>query len=230
MRDRGRHRQVAGREPLAEAHEVGTDAGLLTREQRAGSAEPGRDLVADEQDVVGAARFGELGQTFGVGELHARSALHERLDDHCGKFGCVRFDHSARGTDAIGLGEVGGAQHREAQRVEHGGAEAAVTERERADRVAVVGPAEREERRAAGDTAIHPVLERDLQRLLNGRGAVRRVEKVRVVDRHDRGQCLGKLDDDAVAVAEHRRMRAPAELLAHGVVELGNAMSERRDP
>ena len=78
--------------------------------------------------------------------------------------------------------------------------------------------------------AVHPVLERDLQRLLDRRRAVGRVEEVRVVDRDDARQRLGQLDDDAVAVAEHRRVRAAVELLADRVVELGDAVAERVDP
>ena len=44
-----------------------------------------------------------------------------------------------------GSSNVGRAQHREAQRIEDVGAEPAVADRERADRVAVVRAAEREE-------------------------------------------------------------------------------------
>ena len=53
---------------------------------------------------------------------------------------------------------------------------------------------------------------------------------MRVVDGHDRGQGLGQLDHDAVAVAEHRRVRHAVELVAERVVELGHAVAERRDP
>ena len=65
---------------------------------------------------------------------------------------------------------------------------------------------------APGDAAVRPVLERDLQRLLDRGGAVGREEEVRVVDGHDARQRLGQLDDDAVAVAEHGRVRAAVEL------------------
>ena len=74
------------------------------------------------------------------------------------------------------------------------------------------------------------MLERDLQRLLDRRRAVGRVEEVRLVDGHDAGERFRQLDDRAVAVAEHRRVRAELELLADRVVELGDAVAERVDP
>ena len=74
------------------------------------------------------------------------------------------------------------------------------------------------------------MLERDLQRLLDRRRAVGGVEEVRVVDGHDPGERFRELDHRAVAVAEHRRMGAQLELLADGVVELGDAVAERVDP
>ena len=141
---------------------------------------------------------------------------------------CARHD-VARDVEARRIVEGGRAQHREAQRSEHVGAEAVVAHRKRADRVAVVRAAEREEvpaRRAE----VRPVLERDLQRLLDGRRAVGRVEEVRLVDGNDACERLGQLDDHAVAVPEHRRVRTEVELVADRVVELGHAVTERVDP
>ena len=165
-----------------------------------------------------------------VGELHARRGLHRRFDDHRRELRRVLGDHPNRNVEARGVVERGRAHHGEAQRVEHVGAEAVVADRERADRVAVVRAAEREERRAAGHAEVVPVLERDLQRLLDRRRAVARVEEVRVVDGHDPRQRLRQLDHDPVAVAEHRRVRAERELADDGVVELGHVVAERGHP
>ena len=82
----------------------------------------------------------------------------------------------------------------------------------------------------AGRAEVRPVLERDLQRLLDRRRAVGRVEEVRLVHRNDAGERLRQLDHDAVPVAEHRGVRAELELLADRVVELGDAVAERVDP
>ena len=54
---------------------------------------------------------------------------------------------------------------------------------ERPDGVAVVGAAEGQVAVAPGDALVRPVLERDLQRLLDGRGAVAGEEEVGLVDR-----------------------------------------------
>ena len=108
--------------------------------------------------------------------------------------GACSRDHAHATSKHVGIVERGRAQHGKAQRVEDVGAEAVVADRERADRVAVVRAAEREERRAAGDAEVRPVLERDLQRLLDRRRAVGRVEEVRLVDGHDPRQRLRQLD------------------------------------
>ena len=229
-RGRHRHREVARGEALAQAQQIGAEVALLRREQRAGASEAGGDLVADQQHVVGAARGAEPREPVVVGELHARRGLHRRLDDHGRELRRVLGDQPDRLVEAVRVVERGRAHDGEAQRVEHVGAEAVVADRERADRVAVVGAAEREERRAAGDAAVVPVLERDLERLLDRRRAVARVEEVRIVDGHDAGQRLRQLDHDPVAVAEHRRVRAERELAHDRVVELGHVVAERRDP
>ena len=96
-----------------------------------------------------AARRAERAQAVGVGELHAGRALHERLDDHRRELvHACRSTIADGGVEAARVAEVRRAQHREAQRVEQVGAEAAVADRERTDGVAVVRAAEREELRA----------------------------------------------------------------------------------
>ena len=77
----------------------------------------------------------------------------------------------------------------------------------------MVRAAEGEELGATRDTPVHPVLERDLQGLLDRRRAVGREEEMGVVDRHPGRERLGQLDDDLVAVPEHRRVRTAVELL-----------------
>ena len=118
-----------------------------------------------------------------------------------------------RSAKQSGSRELGRAQHREAQRVEDASCRTR-RRRPRARRSCRRGTP----RRTRGtwfrpvDAPVHPVLERDLERLLDRARAVGRVEEVRVVDRHDAGQRLGELDHDPVAVAEHRRVRALGEL------------------
>src|SRR5690606_8986352 len=77
---------------------------------------------------------------------------------------------------------------------------------------------------------IRPILKRDLERLLDGRCAVRCEEEMCTVDRDDLRKRLRELDDDSVAVAEQRRMRAAIELLANRGVQFRYAVTERREP
>ena len=69
-----------------------------------------------------------------------------------------------------------------------------------------------------------------LSALLHRGGAVGREQEVRLVDRNDRREVFGQLDDGAVAVAEHGRVRDEVELVAQRGVELGMVVPERRDP
>jgi hypothetical protein len=114
--------------------------------------------------------------------------------------------------------------------VEHVGAEPAVAEGDRAHGVAVVGVAQCQVAGAGCHALVGPVLERDLQRLFDGGGAIGGEQEVRLGDRHLRRQRLGQLDRGPVAVAEQRRVRDAVELLANGLVELGHPVAEGRDP
>ena len=126
--------------------------------------------------------------------------------------------------------EAGRPQHREAQRVEDVGAEPAVAEGQGAHGVAVVGAAEGEEAVALRPADVDPVLERDLEGLLDGRRPVAGEQEPGVVDRHHRGQGLGQLDHHPVAVAEQRGVGHPVELVADGLVQLGDAVAEGVHP
>ena len=53
--ERRRERQIAAREALADAQQVGRDPFVLAGEHGAGTAEAGRDLVADQEHAVGVA-------------------------------------------------------------------------------------------------------------------------------------------------------------------------------
>ena len=228
--DRRRHREVPARDALADRHDVGTQPALLGGEERAGPPEPGRDLVADEEHVVGPTGRAERGERVGWEHLHAGRALHERLDHDRGEPVRVRRHHLDRDLDRPRVVEPRGAQHREPERVEHVGAEAPGPEADAPDRVAVVRAAEGEVGGAARHAPVRPVLERDLQGLLDRRGPVGREEEVRAVHRNDPGERLGQFHRHAVAVAEQRAVRDAVELVTGRRVELGHPVAERRDP
>ncbi len=107
--------------------------------------------------------------------------------------------------------------------VEDVGAEAAVAERQRAHGVAVVGVAQGQVAGAAVDALVGPVLEGDLEGLLDRRGAVGGEQEVGAVHGHHGGQGLGQLHHHPVAVAEEGGVGHPVELAAQGGVELGDA-------
>ena len=229
-RHRGRHGQVPAGDPLAHAHEVGPHAALLGGEQRPGAPESGRHLVADEQRARLTAGLAEPPHIGRGGAQHARRTLHQRLDDHGGQLLGVGLDGRARLVGPTRVDVAGRAHDGEAQRLEDGAEHAAVAERERADGVAVVRIAEREEARAAVDAAVDPVLERDLERLLDRHRPVGGEQEVRVVDRHHGGERLGQLHHHRVAVAQHGRVRDLAGLGGERGVELGHAVTEGVDP
>ena len=80
------------------------------------------------------------------------------------------------------------------------------------------------------DATVDPVLERDLEGLLDRHRPIRGEQEVGVVDRHDGGERLGQLDHDRVAVAQHGGVGDLAGLGGEGGVELGDAVAERVDP
>ncbi len=217
--------------PLPMHEEVGPHAGLLAGEEGAGATEAGGDLVGDQQHAVLAAGVGHRPRRPRVRGCGCRPppGRGARARPRPGRRRAPRWSPPRRAA-ASGPSRPGHPHAREAQRVEHVGAEAAVAHRERADGVAVVGAAEREVGRAAGDPLVGPVLEGDLEGLLDGRGAVRGEQEAGVVDRHPRGERLGQLDGRHVAVAEERRVGDPVELVTDGLVELGDVVAERGDP
>ena len=94
----------------------------------------------------------------------------------------------------------------------------------------MVGVPQRQESRAALDSQIDPVLERDLERLLDRHRAVGRKEEVGGLDWDHVGERLRQLDDHCVAVAEHRRVSDLGGLGREGGVQLGDVVTERVHP
>ncbi|EDT37845.1 conserved hypothetical protein [Burkholderia ambifaria MEX-5] len=77
------HRRIAGGQPLRDGHQVRIDLLGLAREQRAGAAEAGDDLVGDEQDAEAPACVAHRLQPAGRRHDHAAGALHG-LAEECG--------------------------------------------------------------------------------------------------------------------------------------------------
>ncbi|MNJ20615.1 hypothetical protein D3C77_149500 [compost metagenome] len=96
----GSQRQVAAGQGLGQAEEVGTDAGLLTREHRAGAAESHGDFVMDQVDAVAITGLAQQLEVHRMVHAHAAGALDQRLDDHGGDRGMV-----------LGQGLLHGGEH-----------------------------------------------------------------------------------------------------------------------
>ena len=93
---RRRQRQIAAGQRLAEAHHIRRDTRVFGREQRARTAEAGRDLVEDEQHAVRVARLAQHPQIRGGVEPHPARALHHGLHDHRGQLVGVPADQLAQ--------------------------------------------------------------------------------------------------------------------------------------
>ena len=152
----GGERHVAAGQRLADAHHVGSDARVLAREQRARAPEAGRDLVEHEQQAVLVAQPPQQRDALGRVEAHAARALHDGLDTIAASSSRVARDELAHvrrpalvkarvepvgralGEDVLGQHAREQAVH-PADRIAHG---------HRAERVAVIAAAHRQQPRA----------------------------------------------------------------------------------
>ena len=214
---RGRQWHIAAGQPLPEAEEVGRDTLLLAGKHRAGAPEPGRDLVADQEDVVAVTELAHLAQV--ARRLHpdARGALDERLHDHRRHLLRVEVEHALELLSVAGVDAMCLEEERRIHRVE----EIDPADGDRAERVAVVRVAKRDERGPPRvlAAALLPVLERHLQRDLGGRRARVGVEDAVQSGRRQINQPRGQLGGTPVRQSEHRRVCDPLELVVHGLVD-----------
>ena len=85
----GGQAEISAGQRLADADDVRADAGVVCGEQLAGAAEPGRDLVENQQHLVTTADVTQVAQIAGIVEAHAAGALHDGFDDHGRQLGRV---------------------------------------------------------------------------------------------------------------------------------------------
>ena len=166
-----------------------------------------------------------------VGELHARRALHERLDDHRRQLGargprpCRSRCRSSAGPRTTAPATPGSAARRRGR--------CRSRRRRRTARRWCRRGTRRRTRGSACDRG-RPGSTQNWNAILSACSTADAPSdakrKCGVVHRHDARQRLGQLDHDAVAVPEHGRVRAAVELVAQGVVELGDLVTERVHP
>ena len=151
-RERGGQRQIPAGEALGYAEDVRADAGVLAGEHLAGTAEPGRHFVADQQDAVLLRQRAQGLEVFHGVIPHARGALHQRLDDDRGEFGAGsddlllglrlrRGECILRGQAALEAEHVGRSQPQRVrqQRLVEVVEQFRIADADRAQRIAVIG-------------------------------------------------------------------------------------------
>jgi hypothetical protein len=154
---------------------------------------------------------------------HARRPLDEGLHHHRGD---LLLAHRELPGDVVGVPRLDPVRFEE-QRLEGGVEERHAADRDRADRVAVVGALEADERGLPDvlSAAVPPVLERHLQRDLHRGRARVRVEDPVQPRRGDPDKPPRELGGAAVGEPQHRRVRDVVELLADRLVDRGVAMA-----
>ena len=224
LRRQGRgQRQVAAGQSLREAEQVRRDALLLAGEHRPGAAEAGRHLVADQQHAEAVAQLARSAQVARGVDQHPGCALDQRLDDHRGDLLLVGGEDPLQVGGVAGLGRVGLEEQRPVGGVE----EVDAPDGDRADRVAVVGIAQVDERGAPPvlAAALLLVLEGHLQRDLGRGRAGLRVEDARKPRRRQLDQSCRQLGGSGMGEAEHGRVGDLVQLLAERLVDAGVAMA-----
>lgn len=83
---RGGQAEITAGQRLADAHDVGADAGVVGGEQLTGAPETGGDLIEDQQHTVAVAGLAQIRQVARVVEAHPTGALDHRLDDYRRQF------------------------------------------------------------------------------------------------------------------------------------------------
>jgi hypothetical protein len=237
-RERRSEADRPARERLAHAQEIGRDRRVLAREHLAGAPEAGRDLVGDQQHAVLVAQRARARQIVGRVEPHAARALYDRLEDQRGELVAVRAQQvgepapvllAARLVEAA-RGPFGEVLDRQRAREQAVHARDGIAHGHRAERVAVIGAAQREQTLAARLSARVPVLQGELDRDLDRHGARVAQEHALESRRREREQPLAQRDGGLVREAAEHHVRHALELRAHGGLDVRMAIAVDRRP
>ena len=241
-RQRRGQREVARGQALREAQEVGHDAFQVGDREGTDATEAGENFVQDQVHAMTAAQGGDRLHEPGGLLHHAGGTLHARLQDDAGSRGGIAdqegLERGQRG-GGVGTRDLTGALgvHRGGERLggEEPGVETtmefrAATHGHRAERVAVVSAFHRDDPALGFLPDELPILERQLQRDLDGVAAVVREEAPRQRPIGQRRQVLGEPGGHRVVQAEQRHVGDLVELLAQGAVQVGVVMAMHVGP
>ena len=233
----GRDGRVAARETLADTEEVRPDAGLLSGEPGAEPAEPGHDLVEDQEHPRLVAERAQPPQVVG-GELVHPGGQHHRLDDDRGDGARPLLgDHVPQLREAAEGARTGAGPTRAGDRrmdVDAAAQEWLVRRAqlrppgrgERAHRRAVVGAIERDRLVPLGAPALTVVLARHLDRCLRRLGSAGELLHDVVAAARDADQLGRELERTVGGRHDRRREREPPVLRDDGVDDLLVAVAE----
>ena len=182
---RGRQREIPARDALSQRHDVGHHALQVTGKEFACPSESGCHLIGDEQDIMVVAQPSDARKVSLGRDDHPGRSLYAGLDDHRRDFAAPVLEEVAQRVDArrVALGgvcapltavaiPVWNPQWLEEQRLVRVPERSLTAQAVDSERVAVVSHVQRDDPLAFRVTGIDPILDRHLQRHLDGAGPV----------------------------------------------------------
>ncbi len=243
VREHCADRLVAGAQALGHGHDVRRHALLPDRVHAAGAAHAAHDFIGDEQDAVPVADIAHALEVARRGRDRAAGGAHHRLGDESddgvrpglddGRFEFVeqagRVVVERHAFAAAPVGVTGrDAQRLLQQRGKGALAPLVAAHAQRAQRVAVVALAARDELRALRLARLDPVLARQLERGLHrfrtARDEIHAAHVLRPAGDQAIGQLLGHFGGEERGVG----IGAAVDLAVHGRNHVRVAMAQRR--
>ena len=243
MHQQGADRRKTAAQALRDRHQVGTDSLLLAGVQRAGAAHAAHHLVENEQNAVPVADLAHAAEVAGHGRDRA-----ERGSDH--RFGHEGDDVVAAELLDLGLELFGETRRiglrrlidaaiaifidrRDVMRLEQERRELrplffATTDRQRAQRDAVIALTPRDDFSPLRLAPFDEILARELERGLDRLRAAADVEHMPDAGRSMRDEIVGQLLGDLRGEEARVRVSKPVELVVHGGQHVRMRVAETR--
>ncbi len=207
---------------------------MLAGEHRAGAAESCQDLIGDEERAKSIAERARSCQEFARPDHHTAGCLQHRLDQHCGDRVSALRQGSLQTAQTIDLAARAFETQRtpiavrrfdpnrlEQHRRERLREDRGFTGGHRADGVAVIGVMQGDEPVTLRLSEVPPILQRQLERDLNGCRAVVGIEHPGQPFRQDADETLGQFNSRTMGTSGEDDVFELASLLGQRFVEAG---------